>query len=118
MKASQTIVPIAMGLFPALSHAQAVWGWQMENVPKDGIKEITFPMDTTGTEHMGFCYYANQFLFVGHRDVGYAGLQPAYDVNGTSRIRGVISACLGNLAAVSGHPTRRPSVPRKMMAFA
>lgn len=86
------LLPIAMGLFPALSNAQAVWSWDLENVPEEGIKEITFPMSVTGSAHEQHYYYANQFPFVGNKDVGYTGLQPQEDAdNGTSQIRGVFS---------------------------
>ncbi|SPO02480.1 uncharacterized protein DNG_05153 [Cephalotrichum gorgonifer] len=90
MKTSQLLLSIAMSL-PALSNAQAVYGWDIEGVPEGGLKDITFPMSVKGSAHERHYYYANQFPFVGSKDVGYTGLQPQPDADGRSQIRGVFS---------------------------
>lgn len=91
MKITQ-LLPVAMGLFPALSNAQANWSWDIENVPEEGIKDITFPMSVKGSAHKKHYYYAQQYPFVGNDDIGYTGLQPQEDAdNGTAQIRGVFS---------------------------
>lgn len=90
MKASQ-ILPIAMGL-PALTNAQAAWSWSIEDVPEEGLTDITFPMSIKGSEHIRQYYFAFQYPFIGVDDIGYTGLQPQEDAdNGTTLIRGVFS---------------------------
>lgn len=91
MKFTQ-LLPVAMGLFPAFSNAQANWGWSIENVPEGGLKDISFPLAATGSNHTKHYYYAMQYPFIGHEDIGYTGLQPQEDKeDGTVQIRGVFS---------------------------
>lgn len=91
MKTTQ-LLPLAMGLLPALSNAQANWGWTIDNVPDAGLTDITFPISVTGSDHEKHYYYAMQYPFLGVDGIGYTGLQPQADAdNGTAQIRGVFS---------------------------
>lgn len=67
-------------------------GWKVENITEAGLKEITFPMDITGSPHENGFYFAQQFGFVGQENVGYTGLQPRVDINGLSVLHAAFSS--------------------------
>ncbi|PLN76998.1 hypothetical protein BDW42DRAFT_188323 [Aspergillus taichungensis] len=84
-----------LGLAPLLGLTNALvgLGWDAENVPEEGLKDITFPIAIPHVTHESGYYFAQQYNFVGVKDVGYTGLQPRPDEkNGTSIMHGVFSS--------------------------
>ncbi|KAJ5780728.1 hypothetical protein N7457_005888 [Penicillium paradoxum] len=90
MKFSQSL-PLALALLEPASALVGV-GWSVENVPEEGMKEITFPMNIANTTHVEGFYFANQFAFVNQDNVGYTGLQPQADKDGKSIVHAVFSS--------------------------
>lgn len=79
--------------FLPFTSALVGWGWSVENIPEDGLKDIVFPMNIANAQHESGYYFAQQFPFVGIKDIGYTGLQPREDSdNGTSMIHAAFSS--------------------------
>ncbi|KAK2801569.1 hypothetical protein FQN51_005276 [Onygenales sp. PD_10] len=90
MKTSQILLPLALTT-PALSQGMVGWGWSIDGIPEDGLTDISFPMSIERSPHETRYYFANQFAFINGNGVGYTGLQPKEDINGSSTIRAIFS---------------------------
>lgn len=90
MKTAATLA--AATTFLPFTTALVGWGWSVESVPDSGLKDIAFPMSIANTKHESGYYFAQQFNFKNQPDVGYAGLQPREDENGTSVIHAAFSS--------------------------
>ncbi|KAF9460025.1 hypothetical protein BDZ94DRAFT_1266931 [Collybia nuda] len=91
MKSSMFFAAVA-SLMPTLAMGLVGISWNVTGVPSSGLRNITFPFNIAQTPHRSGYYFAQQFNFVGQRDVGYAGLQPRPDSNGQPIIHGVFSS--------------------------
>ncbi|KAJ7144360.1 hypothetical protein C8R44DRAFT_837323 [Mycena epipterygia] len=80
-----------IGLLPT-AHALTGTDWSVTNVPSTGLSDITFPLTIVQADHISGYYFAQQFGFVGLKDVGYTGLQPRPDSGGKPVIHGVFSS--------------------------
>ena len=74
------------------SEALVGLSWSMANVPKTGLKDITFPISMPNAPHKSGYFFAQQFSFNGQSDVGYTGLQPRPDSGSQSIIHAVFSS--------------------------
>ncbi|KAJ5212096.1 uncharacterized protein N7498_003742 [Penicillium cinerascens] len=66
--------------------------WSVSNVPSAGLKEITFPISMPHAPHVAGYYFAQQFGFVGQKDIGYTGLQPRPNSGSSSVVHAVFSS--------------------------
>lgn len=82
---------LVLAALPAVQ-AQALLSWEMADVPESGLSDISFPMSMAGAPHDEGFYFAMQYNFVGQEHVGYTGLQPRPDENGSSIIHAVFSS--------------------------
>ncbi|RMJ25597.1 hypothetical protein PHISP_03518 [Aspergillus sp. HF37] len=87
-----TAILAAAAPFLPFTSALVGWGWSVENIPGDGLKDIAFPMGIPHAQHETGYYFAQQFRFKNLKDLGYTGLQPRENVNGSSIIHGVFSS--------------------------
>lgn len=77
----------------SLPTAEALVGssWTVTNVPPTGLTDITFPITIVETDHISGYYFAQQYGFV-NSDIGYTGIQPRPDRNGSPVLHGVFSS--------------------------
>jgi hypothetical protein len=101
MKFSQTL-PFAFAL---LQPTTALVGhyWNVDNVPKDGMREITFPINIANAPHEKGFYFAQQFTFAGQSDVGYTGLQPQTDGSAGSVVHAAFSSFVPGTTTTDGN---------------
>ncbi|PGH16676.1 hypothetical protein AJ79_01548 [Helicocarpus griseus UAMH5409] len=78
-------------LFPSLSAAMTSFSWSFSDAPKDGSRNVTFPITVLSAAHNKQWYFAQQYGFV-NGGMGYCGVQPQEDKNGRSQMRGVFSS--------------------------
>lgn len=63
----------------------ALVAWSIDGVPEDGLTNITFPVTVNpATAHKAGIYFAQQYSFAD--GMGYTGLQPREDQNGSERL--------------------------------
>ncbi|MFJ3957544.1 DUF3472 domain-containing protein [Arthrobacter sp. NPDC090010] len=80
------------------AHAQTFGGnellsWSVSGAPSSGLSSTTFPITVApATARRAGTYFAMQFGFTGQTELGYTGLQPRPDANGSGRLRGVFSS--------------------------
>lgn len=83
-----TIVPF----LPTFTEALVGLQWSVANVSSSGLTDITFPISIANAPHQEHFYFAQQFGFVGLSDIGYTGLQPRPNSNGSSIIHAAFSS--------------------------
>ncbi|MGH1548812.1 RICIN domain-containing protein [Leifsonia poae] len=77
--------------------------WSIPGWPPEGLSDVSFPMTVAPTtSRQPGTYYAELFNFTDSTYVGYTGLQPRPDLNGSERIRGVFSSFMPG--TVTDHP--------------
>ncbi|KAF9060395.1 hypothetical protein BDP27DRAFT_1236873 [Rhodocollybia butyracea] len=93
MKLSSSLAVIA-SLIHLVPTTVALVGsrWSMTNAPLTGLLDITFPMTIVEADHISGYYFAQQFSFVGIREIGYTGLQPRPDSNGNAVLHAAFSS--------------------------
>ncbi|KAJ5794807.1 hypothetical protein N7457_001406 [Penicillium paradoxum] len=94
MKFSQSVLFALPFLQSAVAQGGGMvgFGWNVDNVTSEGIKDIIFPMDISGCPHENGFYFAQQFGFINQDNVGYTGLQPRFDINGLSILHAAFSS--------------------------
>ncbi|KIM37695.1 hypothetical protein M413DRAFT_448227 [Hebeloma cylindrosporum] len=69
-------------LLPSFALGLVGISWNIANAPANGFSFVTFPISIGGSPHRSGYYFAQQFNFIGQRDIGYIGLQPRPDSAG------------------------------------
>lgn len=65
--------------------------WSIPGTPSTGLTNLTFPITVNpATAHQAGIYFAQQYSFQ-HNVMGYTGLQPRPNSNGSERLHGVFS---------------------------
>jgi len=97
MKLSSSFTLVA-SLLSALPTAHALVGssWSITNVPSTGLTDITFPITIVEAGRISGYYFAQQFHFVGVKEVGYTGIQPRPNSSGKAVLHGVFSSFVPN----------------------
>ncbi|KAI9934479.1 hypothetical protein ASPWEDRAFT_30859 [Aspergillus wentii DTO 134E9] len=91
MKTPSILLATISSLLP-LTEALVGLQWSVANVSSSGLQNITFPISIANAPHKAGFYFAQQFAFNGVSDVGYTGLQPRPDKDGSSIIHAVFSS--------------------------
>lgn len=71
---------------------QADIAWNVSNATSSGLTNIIFPISMPNAPHESGFYFAQQFTFGDSGGVGYTGLQPRPDSNGSSIVHAVFSS--------------------------
>ncbi|KDR71971.1 hypothetical protein GALMADRAFT_270815 [Galerina marginata CBS 339.88] len=91
LSGSLTLIASLLSVLPT-AHALVGSSWSVTNVPSAGLTDISFPITIVETEHIPGYYFAQQFNFVGHNDIGYIGIQPRHNRGGKAVLHGVFSS--------------------------
>ena len=93
------------------AHAQTFGGnellsWSVSSAPAAGLSSVTFPITVApATARRAGTYFAMQYGFTGQSDVGYTGLQPRPDSQGSGRLRGVFSSFIAGTTSTDPNCT-------------
>ena len=79
-------------LLPTLATGLVGISWNVSNVPSLGLSDITFPFYIANAPPKAGYFFAQQFDFNGHPDVGYIGLRPRPDSNDKPIINAVFNS--------------------------
>ncbi|KAF9919688.1 hypothetical protein FBU30_010665 [Linnemannia zychae] len=93
---------ILLACAPSLGLALIGNYWTFKTAPAGGLNDVTFSFDMAKAPHKKGYYFAQQFNFNGIKNVGYIGLQPRPDSNGSSVIHAAFSSFQGG--TVTSHP--------------
>lgn len=87
---------------PSLTLALVQSSWDFKRFPRDGLDDITFPINMAYAPHEEGFYFAQKFNFKGVKQVGYTDIQLRDDSDGNSVVHGVFSSFQGG--TTSAHP--------------
>lgn len=103
MKLFAVIISIVLPASMTFANPVAI-PWSMAHTPSAGLKDITFPINIANAPHVSGYYFAQQFAFNGANTVGYTGLQPRPDQNGSSIVHGVFSSFINGTTSSPSDP--------------
>lgn len=69
----------------------AIVSWSISNIPSSGLFNIIFPIAMPNASHESGYYFAQQYAF-GTTGIGYTGLQPRPDSDGSSIVHAAFSS--------------------------
>lgn len=88
-----SVFAVALSALPTLISAGTYFDWNFKNASSSTeLKDLSFPMSLANTPHEHGYYFAYQYTFSGIDQIGYGGLQPQKDKDGSSNFRAVFSS--------------------------
>ncbi|UNI20470.1 hypothetical protein JDV02_006551 [Purpureocillium takamizusanense] len=101
MKLMTTLVAVCLAA-PSTVLALAGQSWKFEKAPRDGLDDVTFPINMKNAPHKNGFYFAQSFWVSGLKHSCYIGIQPRYNSKGKTIVHGTFSSFQGG--TTSRHP--------------
>lgn len=93
---------IALLSLASLTTANVGVDWSFPSLASGkGLKDVSFGFNMAKAPHTAGFYFAQQYNFVGHSDVGYTGVQPRPDNSGGPLIHAVFSSFINGTTTSS-----------------